>query len=570
MRRNPLALLAAVAVLAIGACRDTTPIEPQTRAVSSSANALSCSADLPGVIAQAQVIFGGRASNYNSVRGKLVNLVSFLGHRNPAQREKAKDRAHEIVAFTLKQFEEGRLNGTDEQVTAFVNSVYCLAGIDVVIEEPDDTWFILPTDEPQILVGLDGTAAVSLAGFPVEEPSILRIERFEGQLNTKLDQYPGFVRITLLNEGGTGLTGTATISVCAEGIPETVDFADLRLGHGIGETGFVITPLPTEGDPTPGTLVCDTEEVPTLGLGQRLFRAVGKLVAPQLLHARQGTVRRGGVTGTVTEFSPFAPVDTRLRSGGVTGTVTEFLRGPFPTSALMAESVNSVTSLAEHCLVRTSGGLVSDDCQPVVSIATRLGTRLENVPVEWFIPKTSDGQVAPRSGDIGAISCGTFGREASTFTSALGNAGVCWKLGNFGLHTVIATPRAGGDAPEGVTFDNNGESTVTFEVEVRPPGAPTQIEVVAGSGQTSPAGSATEVPPSVLVTDSYGTPVPGVTVYWQILAGDGTTGTASAVTGAAGQATTSWTLGAGYNQLKAFITDVVFAFVYIEATGTTP
>jgi len=35
-------------------------------------------------------------------------------------------------------------------------------------------------------------------------------------------------------------------------------------------------------------------------------------------------------------------------------------------------------------------------------------------------------------------------------------------------------------------------------------------------------------------------------------------------------ATTNWTLGAGYNQLKAFITDVVFAYVYLEATGTTP
>jgi len=569
MRRNPLALLAAVAVLALGACRDTTPIEPQARSVSGSANALSCSADLPGVLAQAQVIFRGNGPNYNSVRGKLVNLVSFLGHRNPAQREKAKDRAHEIVAFTLKQYEAGRLSGTDEQVTAFVNSVYCLAGIDVVIEEPEDTWFILPTDQPQTLVGLDGTAAVSLAGFPVEEPSILRIERFEGQLNTKLDQYPGFVRITLLNEGGTGLTGRATISVCAEGIPTSVDFADLRLGHGIGETGFVITPLPEDGDPTPGTLSCDTEGV-AAGLGQRLFRAVGKLVAPKLLHARQETVRRGGVTGTVTEFSPFAPVDTRLRSGGVTGTVTEFLRGPVPMSALMSESTNSVSSLVETCSLRTAGGLLPDECQPVVSITTRLGTRLEGVPVDWSIPKTSDGLIAPRAGDIGALSCGAFGRDASTFTSALGNAGVCWKLGNFGLHTVIATPSAGGDAPAGVTFDNNGEATVVFEVEVRPPGAPTQIEVVAGSGQTSPAGSATEVPPSVLVTDSYDTPVPGVTVHWQIIAGDGTTSTATAVTAADGLATTNWTLGAGYNQLKAFITDVVFAYVYLEATGTTP
>lgn len=569
MRHALKALSTTVLVLVVAACSDIAPTATGPRQADLAHH--TCTATLSSLLADAEAIFGApNGPSANSVRGKLMNMQMLLTHRSGNKVAQGQQRAHDIVAFTLKMRDEGRLRGSNAQITAFVNAVYCFAGIDIVLPGTENTFFILPSDQPQTLVGLNGSAAVSLPGNPVSEPSLLRFEPFDGQLNTKLDQYPGFVRITLLNDGNTGLTGRATITVCAVDVPDDVPLERLRLGHGIRDTGFVITPLPEGTDPAAAALDCDPDA--QLGLFAKAWNAIKETVGPRTLHA--AATRRllfGGVSGTVTEFSPFAPVDTELSfGGGVSGTVTEFTRIPSASLVLGEETATSTS-----CEERVEGDPLPPECFPVVSVRTFQGTVLENVPVQWTIPALSPGKIAARSGDLASLVCGEYDRSAQTVTSARGNAGICWRLVGTGLHQVVARASAGGDAPAGVSFSNDGADSILFEVLVTENpnahlGKPTNISIVEGSEQSGPAGLNTPTAPSVLVTDPQGNPIANVTVYWQMLSGTGSVGTATSVTDANGRASTSWTLGAGSNQLKAYITDYWFAYVYFTGTGTTP
>lgn len=555
-------VIPAIAAIFVAACADS-PSAPNLSSIQAGATA-GCTATLASLKAQAQALFGNSAPNLNSVRGKLDNMDQLLRKGKTAD---AHRRAHEIVEFTLDLHADGRLAGTEAQVTAFVNAVYCYAGIDIVIGTPEDTWFIQPSDEPQILYGLDSSVGVSLPGFPVGEPSLLRVERFEGQLNTKLDQYPGFIRITLLNDGNTTLTGRATITVCATGLPEDLNPANLRLGHGIRDTGFVITPQPTSSDPVPATVACGPAA--PASFAARVVSAVRDVFSPKLLHARiQGgdNAFGGGVSGTVTEFSPFAPVDAALSfGGGVSGTVTEFSRSGAP--ALMS----SIESVAPTCTEAVLGSVLAPDCQPVVSISTKQGTVLEQVPVNWFVRSDAAGRVAPRTGNTDAITCGAYGVSAATVTSVNGNAGVCWKLGGVGNNRVVAKASSGGDAPAGVWFTGVSGDSVVFDVNVTPPpGAPTQLLLVSGDAQTAAAGASLDNPLRVRVLDSYGSPVANVTVHWLVLNGGGSLGSASSTSDADGYAAMSYAPGAGANQVKAYINAFYFKYVYFYSTGTTP
>jgi hypothetical protein len=566
--RISFALVLAASFVA-SACADRTPSSPRNARNAIGENAaLVCSADINDLLAQAAVIFGAGSPNYNSVRGKLENLQHHLDNSNPNE---AKVRAHDIVDFVLTKYAEGGLPGTPEQVSTFLTGVYCLAGLNITVGDPNGSELIFPSDSAQIVYGLNNTAGVSFPAFPVIEPSLVTIETYDGLLNTKLDQYPGFIKITLQSETNAALTGTVTVSVCATGVPASVDFSNMRLGHGVADTGFVITPLPTASDPVVPSLMCEPEAA-SMGIAQRMWQAVKSTFGAQALHASTSTsVLRagGGVSGTVTEFSPFAPVDTELRmGGGVSGTVTEFIREPMPSSALLSDGVISLVDEPSSCAEIPAGSALPAECYPIATIRTAQGTLLSGVPVDWSIPALSGGTIAPRTGDLGAMTCGDFGRTAATETSANGNAGICWSLGGEGTYEVSARARFGGDAPEGVTFDNNGTDTLHFSVTV----APVTIQIVSGNNQTAPAGSTLPLPPTVRVLNRLGQPAAGVVVDWTALANsDASTAPSTSTTDGMGLASTSWTIGAGYNELRASIrnaSDTAVTFVANGSSGT--
>ena len=86
------------------------------------------------------------------------------------------------------------------------------------------------------------------------------------------------------------------------------------------------------------------------------------------------------------------------------------------------------------------------------------------------------------------------------------------------------------------------------------PGPATAIASHSGDAQVAPQRSAVFLPPSVLATDHFGNPVPGVSVAFEVVSGGGTVEGAQATTDADGVAAVKvWTLGSspGPNTLRA-------------------
>lgn len=98
------------------------------------------------------------------------------------------------------------------------------------------------------------------------------------------------------------------------------------------------------------------------------------------------------------------------------------------------------------------------------------------------------------------------------------------------------------------------------------------LKTVTGDGQLAVAGTSVSVPPSVLVTDRLGNPLPNVPVLFQVVGGSGSiNGSNPILTGANGIATLGgWRVGAtaGQNSLTASSASIVGSALTFTATGT--
>jgi hypothetical protein len=613
---------------------------------------------LSNLEALADAAYGAGSPDVNSVKGKINNLQHQIDINDVAA---TKSQAFNIVTFTLKKHSQSPLPGGDAAVVAFVNAVFCYAGLPISITDPANSFLIYPSDLPQTLVNNTGLAGIQLDSFPVSEPTLITIAPIpytviapgSGPLSTKLDQYPGFYQFENFSETGAPLVKPVVVGICpAAEVPSSVR-PTLRLGHD-ASYGFELTP---------------PAAVPFLNCPAALARAdqpsgfgrVLSLFAPRNAWASP-FFDMGGVGGSVTELSPFAPVDeTVYFSGGVGGSVTELIRG-------------SIKSLLGSCTTAQApvGTPLDADCRPMVVLKTLKGTRLANAPVSFSV-ESGGGTVAAQGAAGECLS--SFGSSVVSNSSLTGRAAACWTMGVVpGPNTVRATPGVGGDIPSGVSFSPSSQlftatanaptgfvflaqpaagSTVTagtlfnvtaaavdqngviaqgwngavtlslnhgtfagavasltatavngvasftgvaitaagsdyrlqatadfFGAITTSAGASFSIgaaaanglQIVAGNGQSAPAGSTLPINPTVAVTDAYGNAVSGANINW--IAGGSSTGyvtPTSGATNAAGQAQTSWTVGAGANELRAALSrgaapDTVVLFT---ATGTT-
>jgi hypothetical protein len=146
--------------------------------------------------------------------------------------------------------------------------------------------------------------------------------------------------------------------------------------------------------------------------------------------------------------------------------------------------------------------------------------------------------------------------NAVTNGSGIATAGK-WTLGGTaGSNALQATSGSLSGSP--VTFHATG--TV---------GPATTMTLNAGDGQQAAAGMRVATDPSVLVTDAYGNPVPGVAVAFAVDPGGGSTTAASATTDTSGIATVGWYLGdPGTNTLTATADGLAGSPVTFTATGT--
>jgi hypothetical protein len=153
---------------------------------------------------------------------------------------------------------------------------------------------------------------------------------------------------------------------------------------------------------------------------------------------------------------------------------------------------------------------------------------------------------------------GTVGTASQT-TGANGQASTTFTMGPGG---VGSTHR--------VTASVSGTSLAAIFTA----GVHVNAEMFAGFKQTAPSGSQVANRPAVRVTDVGGTPLQGVSVSFQAIAGGGSVFGATATTGADGVATVGgWTLGVSTNQLRATVTspgigDDPVTFSAIGTTGT--
>ncbi len=234
---------------------------------------------------------------------------------------------------------------------------------------------------------------------------------------------------------------------------------------------------------------------------------------------------------------------TTAGANSVTASATGLTGSPVTFSA--TGTVGTATKLL---VVTEPAGAVSGiafTTQPVVNITDVNGNRT-----------TSTASVTA------AIATGT-GTLSGTTTVAAVNGQATFanlKITGTGSHSIVFTSTA-------LTSD----TTVVFTVNA---GTPTTIAANSVVTQSATAGSNVAAPPSVVVTDVNGTPVPGVSVTFALTAGGGSITPASpatVVTNASGIATlTSWTLGtaAGANTLTATATGLSGSPVTFNATGT--
>lgn len=446
--------LAVIGCALLSACSDPgngssqlTPVEPAAAAaVPQSRPSLAvvpgACIDIAGLLNLASAAWGAGSPDLSSVTGKLGQLNTLVQSGDFAG---ARGQAISIIEFTLRKNSQRALGGSPAQLLDFVNKVACFGGLDLTLTTLEGTFYILPGDAPQILRAPDGLAGISLQADPVSEPTLITIAPIpfvptrpgDGPLTTKLDQYRGFYEFEKVSANNLSLKQTAVVEICAPTTLDPVIFNRLRLGHDV-TAGFQIEPQAT----TPSFLNCDTAYASAGPKAPSLFGRVASLFMPKVAFAATTNMFfGGGVTGTVTELSPFAPVDPVVSfGGGVTGTVTEL-------RILSLSVASNAACLATEAPV---GVALAPDCRPSVTVSTFLGTPLLGAPITWTVT-TGGGQVAAEAAAQACVA--PFASSVLTPTTTGGRSTVCWTLGNTpGTNRLRAVGGVGGDVPAGASY----------------------------------------------------------------------------------------------------------------------
>ena len=232
------------------------------------------------------------------------------------------------------------------------------------------------------------------------------------------------------------------------------------------------------------------------------------------------------------------------------------------TTGLVTAKGNGATTITA-----TSGSVHLDVACAVAQVATAItefsgdaqvftvGSALP-VPLDVRVTDSLGSPVAGASVGFNVTLGGGGLSATSAVSNASGDATAIWTLGHTaGLQLVAASLGA-----LGLTF------TATAN-----PGAPANIAVNGGSGQTFVVGGTLPIAPSAKVTDQYGNLASGAQVVFAVTAGGGGVSGATQNTNASGIATVgSWTLGAaGTNTLVATLS-ATSATAPFTATAVSP
>jgi hypothetical protein len=186
---------------------------------------------------------------------------------------------------------------------------------------------------------------------------------------------------------------------------------------------------------------------------------------------------------------------------------------------------------------------------------------------EPIIPTTA----ALSASTVSLAAIGQTAQLTATITDQNGNAIGSPELAWTSANTAVVTVSSSGL----VTATGNGTTVVTVsagsasaQADVSVAQVPSQVQKVAGDGQTATPGQPVAVPLTVQVNDGSGSPVANVTVTFAATAG--TLGTMSVATGADGRASTGFTpVATGAQQVTASVANTSLTASFTE-TGVSP
>ncbi len=322
--------------------------------------------------------------------------------------------------------------------------------------------------------------------------------------------------VTGLTGSPVGFSATATAGSASQ----------IAINAGNGQSGSIGTAVAV----LPSVLVTDALGNPVGGVSVTFAVAANN---GSVTGASQTTAATGIAVLGSWSLGTAAKTDTlTATSAGLTGSPLSFTAVVTAgTAASMALSTgNGQTGAAGTALATPYAVLITDGS----------GNPVAGTVVTWAA--AGGGSITPSST--------TNGSGIATATRTLGPAA--------GAQTATAT--AAGLAGSPVNFT----ATATAA-------AATAIASSAGNGQTAAAGTAVAINPTVLVTDQFGNPVPGVAVTFAATAINGTVTGGSATTNASGVATVgSWTLGvtARSDTLRATSTGLTGSPIIFTATAT--
>jgi adhesin/invasin len=409
-----------------------------------------------------------------------------------------------------------------------------------------------------IATGDNQTAA---AGAPVPTPPAVRIrDRFNNPV--------AGVSVFFSVSSGGGSVGGAGAVTNADGIATVGEWrlgpavgqnrlAALAVVNGVAGNPVTFTALATAGaaarvvattataitgtvgasvTPVPQVRVTDANGNPVAGVSVAFAASTGSTVA----NATQVTSADGVASATSWTLG------TTAQDYTLTATVAGLAPVTFTGTARPGPAANVVAQAGDNQTAQVGRTL---PVEPAVRVTDAFGNAVAGVEVLF--------EVTAGGGTV-------LGRRPATNASGVAAVGA-WTLGEtIGTNTLRASVQASNVAGNPLTFTAIATS-----------GPAVSMAVSAGQGQTATVGSAVAVRPAVIVRDSRGNPVAGVTVTFAVGAGGGTVTGATAVTSAAGVATVgSWTLGgvAGVQTLVASaagLTDVTFSATATAGAAAT-
>jgi len=271
--------------------------------------------------------------------------------------------------------------------------------------------------------------------------------------------------------------------------------------------------------------------------------------------AIQATPSNGSLGGnTIALTSNGVATFTNLSLTGLVGSYTLTFSAPGQsitgiTSAAIVLSAGAANRLA--VVTQPGGGAQSGIVlpqQPVIQVQDAAGNN---------VASAARVVTAAINGGVGSVD--PAGRQVSTNASGTATFTALRITGPTGTYSLLFTT-------PGLLSDSSASFTLAA-------GPPASVAANSSVSQSAPAGTAVASPPSVVVRDGAGNPVPGVTVDFLVTAGGGSLNGASQVTDQGGVATvTGWTLGvvAGANSVTATVSGSGISGnpVSFSATGT--